>query len=152
MNHIICDCGIVYDNGALVQTSFVTSYGGDVISQTAPELTRRVNGVVERLRKKVAQLPKYCYPDRIVTAAMMKRLSKYGVEFSVKRQDCTPIYTMDAQREHKKAIFGGGLLLSDRAAAERAAAERAAAERAAVHVWELSEREMEIVRGMNSND
>ena len=35
-----------------------------------------------------------------------------------------------------KGIFGGGLLLSERAAAERAAAERAAA-----HKWRLSERE-----------
>ena len=51
---------------------------------------------------------------------------------------------LDKQKEHKKAIFGGGLLLS-----ERAAAERAAAERAAKHVWELSKREWEIVRGLS---
>ena len=37
----------------------------------------------------------------------------------------------------KSGIFGGGLLLSRRAAAERAAAERAAA-----HMWALSEREL----------
>ena len=42
----------------------------------------------------------------------------------------------------KSGIFGGGLLLSRRAAAERAAAERAAAERAAAHMWALSEREL----------
>ena len=53
-----------------------------------------------------------------------------------------------------KAIFGGGLLLSDsaaaeRAAAERAAAERAAAERAAAEVWELSPREREMVEYIN---
>lgn len=28
MNHIICDCQIVYENGAVVKTSFVTSFGG----------------------------------------------------------------------------------------------------------------------------
>lgn len=28
MNHIICDCSIVYENGAVVRTSFVTSFGG----------------------------------------------------------------------------------------------------------------------------
>lgn len=28
MNHIICDCNIVYENGAVVKTSFVTSFGG----------------------------------------------------------------------------------------------------------------------------
>jgi hypothetical protein len=149
MNHLICDCNITYDNGAVVKTSFVTSYGGDTIMQTCPELSRRVNATVERLRKEtVAQLPKYEYPDHIITAAILQRWAHYGVEFSVKRQDCTPIYSLDAQRENKKAIFGGGLLLSECAAAERAAAERAAAERAGAHVWKLSEREMEIVKSL----
>ena len=46
----------------------------------------------------------------------------------------------DGQREKGDAIFGGGLLLSERAAAERAAAERAAAER-----WALSDREKALV-------
>jgi hypothetical protein len=72
---------------------------------------------------------------------MMQRWARYGVEFSVKRQDCNAIYVMDAQKEQKKTIFGGGLLLSERAAAERAAAERASA-----HVWKLSEREWETVK------
>ena len=40
-----------------------------------------------------------------------------------------------------RADFGGGFLLSEKAAAEKAAAEKAAA-----HVWELSDREWEIVR------
>jgi hypothetical protein len=167
MNHVIIDCDIVYDNGAVVRTSFVTNYGGDTIMQTAPELSRRVNATVDKIRKEsTAQLPKYEYPDNIITAAMLQRWCKYGVEFSVKKKDCTPIYSLDAQREHKKSIYGGGLLLSERAAAERAAAERAAAERAAAgraaaeraaagraaaerasaHVWKLSERELEIVK------
>ena len=40
------------------------------------------------------------------------------------------------------------MLLSERAAAERAAAERAAAERAAATKWELSPREIELVRSL----
>lgn len=49
-------------------------------------------------------------------------------------------------------LYGGGFLLSDRAAAERAAAERAAAERAAAFKYELSERELAIVKEMNKLD
>jgi hypothetical protein len=144
MNHLICNCDIIYDNGATVKTSFVTSYGGDTIAQTCPELSRRVNETVQRLaRETKAQLPKYEYPDNIVTAAIMQRWAGYGVEFAVRRQDCTPIYSLDAQRGAKKEIYGGGLLLSERAAAERAAAERAAAT-----VWELSERERQMVRAL----
>ena len=146
MNHIICDCQIVYENGAIVKTSFVTSYGGDIIAQTEPRLTKLVNDEVERLRRtKTAQLPKYTYPSHIVTAALLQRYSRYGINFKVHKKDCTPVYALDAQRSTGKTIFGGGLLLSDWAAAERAAAERAAATK-----WELSARERAIVDSLSS--
>lgn len=45
------------------------------------------------------------------------------------------------KNRRKRKFSEGGLLLSDRIAAEKAAAEKAAAER-----WDLSEREKEIVR------
>ena len=145
MNHIICGCSIEYENGAIVITSFVTSYGGDIIAQTEPHLTKLVNDEVERLRRtKTVQLPKYTYPDHIVTAAMLQRYSHYGVDFKIHKKDCAPIYALDAQRSTGKAIFGGGLLLSDRAAAERAAAERAAA-----ISWKLSDREIEQIKKLN---
>ena len=148
MNHIICDCQIEYENGAIVRTSFVTSYGGDIVAQTESRLTKLVNDEVERLRRtKTVQLPKYTYPDHIVTAALLQRYSRYGVDFKVHKKDCNPIYTLDAQRSTKKSIFGGGLLLSDCAAAERAAAERAAATK-----FELSARERAIVEYLNSHE
>ncbi len=152
MNHVICDCNIAYENGAVVRTSFVTSYGGDIVAQTAPDLTKQVNAVCDRLRhRQTWELPKYSYPDHIVTAALLQRYSKYGVEWAIHRDDCTPIHAMDAQRPEKKRIYGSGLLLSERAAVERAAADRAAAERAtaeraAATKWPLSEREKAIVR------
>ena len=140
INHIICDCSIAYDNGAVVQTSFVTSFGGDVVAQSEPTLTRLVNAEAARLRREtVRELPKYIYPEHIATAAMLQKYSKYGVEFKVRRADCEIISVLDAQRPAGKTIFGGGLLLSDSAAAERAAAE----------TWELSPREREMVEYIN---
>ena len=79
---------------------------------------------------------------------MLQRYAKYGVEFSVKRGECAFISRLDAQRETGKTIFGGGLLLSDRKAAEKAAAEKAAAEKASAHIWTLSEREKEIIESL----
>lgn len=79
-------------------------------------------------------------PEQVVTAAILQRWAAHGVEFKVRRCDCMPISRLDGQREKGDAIFGGGLLLSERAAAERAAAERAAAER-----WMLSDREKALV-------
>ena len=140
MNHIICDCDIVYENGALVRTSFVTSFGSDIVAQTEPRLTKLVNDEAERLRKeKKVQLPKYTYPNHVVTAALLQRYSKYGVNFKIRKKDCAPIYSLDAQRSTGKAIFGGGLLLSDRAAADRAAATS----------WKLSDREIEQIKKLN---
>ena len=152
--HIICGCQIIYENGASVNTSFVTSYGGDVVAKTAPELRELVDAKVDELRKRgKTELPKYEYPDEVVTAAIMGRWSKYGVEFEVRRADCLPISELDAQKEGGQSIYGNGLLLSERAAAERAAAERAAAERAAAERaaaqrFALSDREREIVRSL----
>lgn len=138
-NHIICDVDIVYANGAKVRTAFVTSFGGDIVMQTAPELGRAINAAVAKLKAdQKAALPKYEYPDHIVTAAIMQRYAHYGIDFAIRRADCKYVPALDAQRKVGKAIFGGGLLLSDRAAAERAAA----------HKWELSARERAIVAGL----
>ena len=150
MNHIVCDAPIVYDNGAVVRTSFVTSYGGDIVAQTEPELTRLINAETDRLRKEtVKQIPKYTYPDHVVSSAIMQRYVKYGIDFKVPRGECVQIGELDAQRPERKAIFGSGLLLSDRLAAERAAAERAAAERADAIRWQLSDREKEIIKNLS---
>ena len=149
--HILCDANIEYENGAVVRTGFVTSYDEGVIARTAPELGKAINDKVDELhRREHVELPKYEYPDYVVTAAMMQRWAKYGIDFSVRRGECCRVGKLDAQKAMGKGIYGGGLLLSERAAAERAAAERAAAERAAAeraraHVWELSDRERAIV-------
>ena len=147
MNHIICDANIEYNNGAVVRTAFVTSFGGGIVMQTAPELGKAVHRAVTALKKEKTQsLPKYDYPDHVVTAALMQRYSKYGIDFKIRRADCVQISTLDMQKENGKSIFGTGLLLSDKAAAERAAAERAAAKRAAAYRWKLSDREIEIIK------
>ena len=153
MNRLICDANIEYENGAIVRTAFVTSYGGDIVAQTAPELGEIINNAVKSLKKnKVRNLPKYEYPDNVVTAAIMQRYARYGIDFKVRREDCALISRLDSQIQKGKSIFGGGLLLSERAAAERAAAERAAAERAAAERWELSSSEMEIIKNLGRSD
>lgn len=137
-NHIFCDAKITYENGAVVQTAFVSSFG-DCIAQTAPGLREKIEKAMYEIRKeKRTVLPKYEYPANVLTAAMLQRYSRYGVKFSVSPSDCIPISALDSQREAGKSIYGTGLLLSERAAAERAAAE----------TWELSEREREMIAAL----
>ena len=67
---------------------------------------------------------------------------------AVSRSDCVPVSKLDAQSKSGKAIFGGGLLLSEKAAAEKAAAEKVAAEKVAAYIWQLSAREKAIVESL----
>lgn len=148
MNHIICDANIVYENGAVVNTAFVTSYGGDVVAQTAPELGRKINDACKKTKN---TLPKYEYPDHIVTAARMNYYAAHGISFNVRRSECMIVGAMDSQRHVGKAIYGSGLLLSDSAAERKAAAEIALKKSAKERTrhWELSAREKEIIKIMN---
>ena len=151
INHIICDAQIEYENGAKVRTSFVTNLGdGETVMESAPDLSLWINEAVDELHaRKTTKLPKYDYPKYVITSARMQYYARHGVALKIKHRDCTFIRSLDAQRKDGKAIFGGGLLLNERAVAERAAAERAAAERAHTIVWELSEREKQIIKGMS---
>lgn len=135
--HIIPDAHITYENGANVKTAFVTSYNEGVVIRTAPSLGVAIDRAMEAtLKDKKRVSPKYEYPDHVVTAALMQRYSRYGTGFAIRREDCTYIAQLDAQRAKKKWIYGGGLLLSEKAAAGKAAAEK----------WQLSAREWEIVK------
>ena len=137
---------VVYDNGASVNTSFLTNLEDRTIRvRTAPTLQKAVQDASDETQAALHKsLPNYSYPDEVITAAMVSRWSKYGIEFRVSVQESELISALDAQRDAGKAIFGKGYLLSERAAAERAAAERAAA-----HRWQLSERERAIVQRLS---
>ena len=57
---------------------------------------------------------------------------------------------MDAQKKHGKTIFGSGFIASDKAAAAQAAAQAAANKKDNVIVWELSQKEKEIIKSLGS--
>lgn len=157
VNHVIAPCNVRYENGANVATSFVTNLGDDFIL-SAPDLMDAIEKANnENLKAVNKSLPKYVYPDCVVTSASFGYLCSHHTPFSLKRSDCAFIRKLDAQGDN--GIFGCGFIISERAAAERAAAERAAeraeaeraaeraaAERAAATVWTLSPREREMQR------
>ena len=141
VGHVIAPATILYENGAEVPTSFVTNLDPETVAEAAPDLRAAILAADAANRaagKK--ELPKYGFPPAVVTSANLGYLAVHGTAFRVRRGECAFIRKLDAGPD----IFGGGLLLTERAAAERAAAERAAAERAAAHVFELSDRERTI--------
>ena len=87
---------------------------------------------------------------------MVNYLSAHGIDYAVCSKDAYFVGTLDDQRKHKKAIYGSGFLLSDKAAADKVAAKEAAekeTEKATEKVlaaqrWQFSDRELEIIRGL----
>ena len=69
MCYIPCGVTITYANGAGVNTSFVTNLDRWLV-RTAPDLYRAIKRVNDANEKAAAkQLPKYVYPDCVLTAA-----------------------------------------------------------------------------------
>lgn len=152
MNHIVCGANVVYENGAVVRTAFVTNLGEDGnVVEACPELGQKINRTVEVFCEETARkLPKYTYPDCVVTAAMLHRLCSYGVSFQVKKTECAQISALDAQKQARKTVFGSGLLLSTEATKRKIAAEKTAAENATVVCWQLSDRERAIIAELDT--
>ena len=134
---------VVYENGASVNTSFLTNLEDPSLRlRSAPSLYKAVNEAVESDQKqKRKELPKYTYPDNVITSSFVARLSRYGIDFRITKSESLPISELDSQKESKKRIYGKGYLVGEKAAAEKAAAEKAAAEK-----WELSDREKKIIK------
>ena len=79
-------------------------------------------------------------PASVVDAAMCNYMCAHDTTLTIKREDSQHIRYLDSQKEYgDKVIFGSGYLLSEKAAAEKAAA----------HVWELSEREWQIIKSLS---
>ncbi len=153
--YLPCGCSIEYTNGASIATSFVTNMGNYRI-EISPELYAAVDAAnAENMRKSHKLMPVYSYPDNVASVAMNK-LAKWGQRMQISDGDLLFMRALDAQREVDKAIYGGGFLLSTKAAAEKAAAEKAAAEKAAAgdpdRTWQLSERELALIAAMDKGE
>lgn len=147
VNYIVCGAQVTYANGAIVSTSFISNLFGGVRIWVCGELCQRIKKVNDRrVKENTKSLPKYEYPRNVTSTAILSRLSKRGVSFKIRKQECRYIKALEGQKKVGKGIFGSGFLLSDRAAAEKAAAE-SMAEKAIV--WELSEREKRIIKELN---
>nr|DAQ01522.1 MAG TPA: adenine-specific methyltransferase [Caudoviricetes sp.] len=139
---IVCtNFNIVYDNGADVNTSFATNMDKYTV-RSAPDLYNRLKKANDDNLKQVKkQLVNNAYPDNVVMSSMIHQYSKYGVEFYLTEKECAKARKLDCG----KKLFGGGFLISEKAAESKAAAERKAAEMKQRCQLSLSEREKAII-------
>jgi hypothetical protein len=149
--YIVSNASLVYENGAVVATSFVTNIiGNDDLIWVRGDLRERIS---EAQKKEDTELGRYDIPDNVLTSARIGKIcSSAKSDLRIKFSEAEKIKQLDGFKEIGKGLYGGGFLLSraaaERAAAERAAAERAAAERAAIKI-QLSARELAIVAQMD---
>ena len=154
--YIGASCNITYENGANVNTSFVTNMLGDLICTTAPELHRMVKEANDRNQKQAKkQLAKLSFPDCVLRASTLHTMSRSGVLFQVSKSGGAVV----SKATHRDE-FGNSILLSDRMtaekmaaekmAAEKMAAEKMAAERMAAERMELTEASRLLVEELNA--
>lgn len=134
---IVTIADITYENGVKVKTSFVTNMMGDYKIIGAPDLKKRIETIQKKERVRVL-LPKYKYPENVVTVSRIASLVEKGVGIKIKEKDLAFCRGLESQKKYKKAIFGSGYLTTHAVAAEIKAAVK-------VIEWELSDHEKEII-------
>jgi hypothetical protein len=153
--HVVAPCRITYENGAQVNTSFVTNLDPRLIVGDA-DLYDRVKKA-EAEGKQTKSLPRYEYPTNVLTVTDVGYMVTHGVNFEVEKIGALFIRNMDAQKPKSKTIFGGGFLINDELRKKREEAEEQARinaskekkKESASRVWKLSEREKEIINYLN---
>ena len=149
-NHILTDVTTTYENGAKVNTAFLTNLG-DVFIESNPELQKIIEEENRKnIREEKPEVVKYKYPKEVITSTKIGYLAKYGVKVELKENECMLSRALDKQKEDGKGIFGNGFLVSKEAAERLEAAEIQAEKNKEIQaekeiVWELSEREQAIV-------
>ena len=149
--NIITGMNIVYNNGALVNTGFVSNMFGDVFLMTAPDLGARIRAAqAEERRPKRNKLQ---YPANVITAGNCQTVAAKGLEFTIAESE---VYRLKNGLENYslktgKKPFGGAYLMTDAKAAEFAELRRET-HRQTVLTVELSENERGIIKELNDKN
>lgn len=168
---IVANASIIYENGANVNTDFVTNlaefsqYG--IIGE--PNLKREIEEAQRKARqgeRGKEKNPGYIYPDNLVTVSSIAYIINGGVEVKIPKDEIVFTRRLDAQIPTGKAVYGGAFLCSDRVAVrlksakfesdklkekrleEKRLEEKKLKER---YRFELSENERNIIAQLNKN-
>lgn len=136
---------LVYENGASVNTSFLTNMD-DAKVRTAPDLYAALDEANRaNLAEIHAQLDKYEYPACVLTSTRVGLWSRYGVDAAFYPDEVTFIRSLESQKPDGKAIYGAGFI-GPESVCESAAREAREAREAIP--WPLSESEREVADAM----
>lgn len=140
---IACGSSVTYENGARVNTSFVTNMLGDCLCCSAPELYRALD-TAEKQMWPLKKLRKLSFPDNVLRTYSLTTMSKAGIDFRIGKDEGCVVSKACQFKE-----FGASILLSDNATARKLAAEKMAAEKLAAEKLELNARSLELIAKLN---
>lgn len=135
-SYVICNYSVVYTNGAKVKTSFMTNIFAEPQIVVSGDLNKKMKDAQAVTKNK---LPKYSYPSSLVTVSRLAKVAGLGSNYVINRKCTYKVVQLDAQKQARKLIFGYGFLLSK---------EEEARLKEDVIIWELSDREREIVNNL----
>lgn len=110
--HIVCGAKVIYENGALVNTSFVTNLFPAVRVWVCSSLRQAISAVVSKYHpsKKIRKLS---LPKNVITAARLSNALTTGKECVILADECQFTRTFGGTQ-----LFGGGFLINSHAAAQ----------------------------------
>lgn len=135
---------IEFSNGAKVPCNFASNLFGDILATTAPRLDELIAACPSQDTK--VNLPKYSYPDNLLSVSDLQVIARGGVEFGVEREYCTRVRNLEAMPKGK-GLFGDHYLLSSAKAKAKAKARAKAENRIPVP---LSPAELDIISKLDS--
>lgn len=106
---------ITYENGANVRTYFATNLEPENLVRVDLRLGEMLDNVLGHKKS----LRRYNYPDAILTIKHILRLAHDKVPYTLKANEAIKVPNIDAMLELGSGIFGGGLLLSEKAEKEK---------------------------------
>lgn len=112
---------ILYENGASISTSFVTNLD-KLRARSAPDLYKTLKDENKK-NIKTKKVKGYSFPKELATASMINRLSVYGIQFEINKDESKRVRTVGGAQ-----IYGSGWLVSKSKAKELDEAKRLADE------------------------
>lgn len=106
-----------FSNGAKVPCNFASNLFGNVLAMSSPRLGELIGECPSQ--NVVVALPKYDYPDNLLSVSDLQTLARGGMEFVVERESCAHIRNLAAMPKGK-SLFGDHYLLSSALAKAKA--------------------------------
>lgn len=100
---------VEFSNGAKVPCNFASNLFGNVLAMSSPRLWELIGECPSQ--NVVVALPKYDYPDNLLSVSDLQTLARGGVEFIVERESCACVRNLAAMPKGK-SLFGVHYLLS----------------------------------------